>query len=1077
MGQGVDPTDTDAHEWAPGGTGNEVYYQGYPHKPQFRGFGFGKDEESLFAPFPGRYDEGYETPHRLKPNPDAEGWDFGTPKQGGHWLPWQPGEFGKGFVTPMGGVVHWRTDGPDGWPGHREGLVQTGYSHHMYAVPLGMGPQASDFFEVAPDGYVVPSRLQTPEGYQRIVNSNPSFTDQPPEQVNPVQRVIRQQMAEHPEHDWSGYIKQFPDEAQYLRTAAEDPRIVYHDEIDPTNLLGNASGYWGRWPTIYLPETGELHVGPEGSTHEQVADTWGAYGGDYKGMPYQGWIGTNPEWDSGLKPVERKIGDTQVGWYNGSPGPHIDYALATRSWPQHLDSDIESDDQGYGHGPHLTALRTAATSWHLTDNPHFALDPSYVPHDNTFALQERTQPGLYVGDPEKWFNGYDYVRPYAAEIEHPDAEQGRWGGEGFIPGEQLGQSQVKRVIPLDEYARETYGEPGWFEEHENPQAWDSPRTKYPNYRYEGPDVRTFTPEEHQRHQERADRYIRETRPHMLTRYDEYGDPVEYGDPRWDKYAALPEQGPHRLPTNMRMQVVYPQSWYHPYRGTQEEPWNDEHRANMATERTPFWIGQHQADNDDHRIFLGYPGSYHDMNMIPDDYHYVASGAIKPSGYGELGGPTYHEPSVQLFNVWPPIKVWHPRDEYDEPPEGLENDPNEIAGRDYSDRLWDTASRTVQSEFPELGWRPRTTNVHDSGYFTGTVNKAAGVNNLTEIPSPWGAGRCPSCGGPHVDEDSGECTDCGKTIPYDGAEQLMGYDFTPPELLAEQPHGFMQWDTSGLGPYHGNSGTSERITVESNMWDPLTCEYCGGPMSEPRQVPKAWGAGSEWINSCTRCHRTRAVPANYPLLRQQQESYPAYPQALQEVGGNDRPWVFAAQEFPATADNQRVSWSPFKYNPQLPSHEEMAQGKMCRFHPDRPAVIAVGFAPMCEDCKRSYQQAAQRVQAPQWVPLTASERLAETDSTPWEGHAWHTNSQPFSTPVRTPYWTTLDEEEAKASGDTVHPVQVRFKRPAHFFGELPDGWDELTRHNDGIVVHRPSGAWAIALDPGTVVPGHLKNPLE
>lgn len=142
---------------------------------------------------------------------------------GGLFKPWRPGENGKGFVSPMGNVIHWRTDGPDGYPGHREGLVQTGYHHHMYAMPIGEGPSASNFFEVSPDGYVIPSHLQDPEGYQKIVNSHPSFTDQRPAEVNPMQTVIRQQMAEHPEQDWGEYTKAFPDEAQYWTpvTAAE----------------------------------------------------------------------------------------------------------------------------------------------------------------------------------------------------------------------------------------------------------------------------------------------------------------------------------------------------------------------------------------------------------------------------------------------------------------------------------------------------------------------------------------------------------------------------------------------------------------------------------------------------------------------------------------------------------------------------------------------------------------------------------------------------------------------------------------------------------------------------------------
>jgi hypothetical protein len=53
--------------------------------------------------------------------------------------------------------------------------------------------------------------------------------------------------------------------------------------------------------------------------------------------------------------------------------------------------------------------------------------------------------------------------------------------------------------------------------------------------------------------------------------------------------------------------------------------------------------------------------------------------------------------------------------------------------------------------------------------------------------------------------------------------------------------------------------------------------------------------------------------------------------------------------------------PFNYKPtQLPSPQEMAQGKTCRFHPQVPAVIATGGAPMCADCYARYQQAMQTV---------------------------------------------------------------------------------------------------------------------
>jgi hypothetical protein len=42
-------------------------------------------------------------------------------------------------------------------------------------------------------------------------------------------------------------------------------------------------------------------------------------------------------------------------------------------------------------------------------------------------------------------------------------------------------------------------------------------------------------------------------------------------------------------------------------------------------------------------------------------------------------------------------------------------------------------------------------------------------------------------------------------------------------------------------------------------------------------------------------------------------------------------------------------------PPAPTPEQAAQGKMCYFHPDRPAVKAEGFAPMCVDCAARYDK--------------------------------------------------------------------------------------------------------------------------
>ena len=122
-------------------------------------------------------------------------------------------------------------------------------------------------------------------------------------------------------------------------------------------------------------------------------------------------------------------------------------------------------------------------------------------------------------------------------------------------------------------------------------------------------------------------------------------------------------------------------------------------------------------------------------------------------------------------------------------------------------------------------------------------------------------------------------------------------------------------------------------------------------------------------------------------------------------------------------------------------------------------------------------------------------MAATDAKPYEAKMWtgRPNSKGILGPVRTPFWTTSHQPEALgfAGGEGmegyVHPVQVRFKRPAHYFAHAtwtPSSIEEArTQGCDGCVVHwpedlqnpsdpMPSRQWAIALDPGTVVPGHL-----
>lgn len=178
------------------------------------------------------------------------------------------------------------------------------------------------------------------------------------------------------------------------------------------------------------------------------------------------------------------------------------------------------------------------TWYHLTDNPHFSLDPGHEPEDNSFSIEDRSgRKGIYLGkDPSHWFSGAGegYARPYLAEIHaHPSVKEapgvhGRWGGEMFVPAEHFDKLRLHRVIPVDAHARETYGTHGWIEQHHGSEFDTGREIKQPGFnaplsahypfkervhepvtwRYPGPDVRDMTPEQHDAHRDRWLDYLR-----------------------------------------------------------------------------------------------------------------------------------------------------------------------------------------------------------------------------------------------------------------------------------------------------------------------------------------------------------------------------------------------------------------------------------------------------------------------------------------------------------------------------------------------------------------------------------------
>lgn len=122
-----------------------------------------------------------------------------------------------------------------------------------------------------------------------------------------------------------------------------------------------------------------------------------------------------------------------------------------------------------------------------------------------------------------------------------------------------------------------------------------------------------------------------------------------------------------------------------------------------------------------------------------------------------------------------------------------------------------------------------------------------------------------------------------------------------------------------------------------------------------------------------------------------------------------------------------SWNPFKYTPEpAPSPQEAAQGRMCYFHPDRPAVAAEGFAAMCPECYERYQSAqrGEQYQAPQ------VEQQGEGVNQPWQGlydqargwdrqaaSYWHLTDDPnFNVdPQRAPFDATAPDQSQSTPG--------------------------------------------------------------
>ena len=228
---------------------------------------------------------------------------------------------------------------------------------------------------------------------------------------------------------------------------------------------------------------------------------------------------------------------------SGRTGYFFDYdKINNNRMPQQIPREAQGmpDVAASGRGDGMSDNQQRVTSYHLTDDPNFSLDKNRKPQNNTTLGGDWPNAGIFVGDSaERWFNGYNYVRPFVVELSHPPIESmgsramagGGYGGEKFIPAEAFDSVEVRRVIPYDEYARETFGEFGPIEEYFNLDSQGSrlpepvaeagtlfsqrPKDSLRNYRYSGKDVRKMSPAQRRALIKRTQDYARATRPEMF----------------------------------------------------------------------------------------------------------------------------------------------------------------------------------------------------------------------------------------------------------------------------------------------------------------------------------------------------------------------------------------------------------------------------------------------------------------------------------------------------------------------------------------------------------------------------------
>jgi hypothetical protein len=233
--------------------------------------------------------------------------------------------------------------------------------------------------------------------------------------------------------------------------------------------------------------------------------------------------------------------------------------------------------------------RTAAADhhvfYHVTDNPNFELSTTHRPHLNLEGGEdEHREPGIHMADHEginRWMGTGGYIRPYMVELhahpeldDHPDTEHG-FARERYVPAKHYDKLKVHRVIPLDAWDREQGGyghmEQSLGSEYDTgaPIASSHEDRPYrPRTPYTGPDAREMTPEQHQHHTDRYDRFMSDRISRQAASY-----PIKYTRMTQNGYEDVEDEIEGPLFHGSRSKRLQPGDMI--TKGRKTNPWGDQ----------------------------------------------------------------------------------------------------------------------------------------------------------------------------------------------------------------------------------------------------------------------------------------------------------------------------------------------------------------------------------------------------------------------------------------------------------------------------------------------------------------------